>query len=396
MSRDETLTTDELRTQLRLIPQGSTVIVHYYSRNSDVRHVAQGTLRFSADQDVWVIEKAQGIKVRLPSGHSSVIRLITTAVGNGDDVEGDPAIGARSLAPSMRRERSASVHRQDLPPPRPQPNAAGPLMTQVPSTVELNPDDRQAQRAKPPSEDVIVSLVAQMKKQSEMIDRLLQQREAPPQPQPQPTSDRRAHAVGGDVATLLSMTDALQGRDVPTWRLAPSLVMPKYLQEKFIIFSIPHLLFRENPTTLMMEKVPCGQAFATYKTMLPTIKMQFPNHIAINFNAGSKSKHDHGMQVMSAEGTAGARAQLERSERMFADLLAKIDAVSIDDLPSSKIEWILYIDAGAAVMEIYATLAFGFNRGGAKVARAYQEHLALGKFDPSKLWPSEDFRVSKE
>jgi uncharacterized protein YdeI (YjbR/CyaY-like superfamily) len=49
-------------------------------------------------------------------------------------------------------------------------------------------------------------------------------------------------------------------------------------------------------------------------------------------------------------------------------------------------------DTRKARIRLYASLAYGFNRGGAKVATSHNTMINQGKFDPAKLWPDEDFR----
>jgi len=193
------------------------------------------------------------------------------------------------------------------------------------------------------------------------------------------------------------VSDALKGQDNPVWRLTQGLLLPRFIAEKFLIVSIPHLLFKEDPTTGMMVKVPNGTAVPTYKSILASCKLQFPNQVTITApsrTANSKEKQDVYTTTLTSEAVAGVRAQIERAERMFCMLLSTLDGIDADALPTSKPEWMLFIDAGVTVLDLYATLAFGFNKGGGKMAQAYSTAInSTGRFDPSKLWPDDsEFR----
>ena len=95
---------------------------------------------------------------------------------------------------------------------------------------------------------------------------------------------------------------------------------------------------------------------------------------------------------MSFEAPQGVFAQLDRAERMFNDLLLRLDQLnSATLLPSSKDEWRVFLDAGVGVLELYATLSKGFMKGGAKVAMAHNIAMeTTGRFDPPTLWPKDD------
>jgi hypothetical protein len=84
--------------------------------------------------------------------------------------------------------------------------------------------------------------------------------------------------------------------------------------------------------------------------------------------AAKRSSKEPTTGAMSNEGAAGVFAQVDRAERMFVDLLNRLDQVSDASLPSSKEEWRLFLDAGVAVEELYATLSHGFLKCGAKIA----------------------------
>jgi hypothetical protein len=196
-------------------------------------------------------------------------------------------------------------------------------------------------------------------------------------------------AIGSDVQSIMQLSDAMKGQDNPTWRLAAGLILTRFIPNRFKIFSIPHLLFKEDPVTLDMVKVPSGQAVALYESLLGKYKLTFPNMIATSAHRSSKGEPTG---AMSHEGSQGVFAQLERAERIFLDLLVRLDQLpNSERLPATKDDWRIFLDAGVSVLELYATLSRGFLKGGAKVAVAH--NLALettGRFDPPTLWPKED------
>jgi hypothetical protein len=196
----------------------------------------------------------------------------------------------------------------------------------------------------------------------------------------------------------MSLGDAIRGTDDPRWRVAPVLTMPKYLVDKFKIVSVPHLLFKEDAVTNRMLKLPNGEALKYYKAILPTCKMAFPNQNA-TVHSRQKGKYDQGPNAaLMIESADGVRAQLNRAERVFASLLEQLENQDASQLPSTREEWMTFIDAGATVLDLYATLAYGFMRGGSKVAQAYETSITTkGLFDPVKLWPDESqFRRKTE
>jgi hypothetical protein len=200
-----------------------------------------------------------------------------------------------------------------------------------------------------------------------------------------PTSDNpQAPPVhpGQDVASFLQLSDALRGHDNPVWRLAPGISLPRFIPEKFLIVSIPHLLYQEEPATGNMVRVPRGHAISKYRMTLPGAKLSFPNLVAYKTAQPNKPR---GKEDFDMDPTAGVRAQLERAERMFESALSRLDQAA--NLPTTKSEWLEYIDHGAMVLELYATLANGFKKGGGRVATSYSVHITtLGKYDPTKLW----------
>lgn len=190
-----------------------------------------------------------------------------------------------------------------------------------------------------------------------------------------------------DVNSLLRMSDALRGQGNPTWRIAAGLMLPRFIPEKLYIASIPHLLFQEDPQTGEMVKRPKGSAATVYKAMLPGMKLQFPNQIQMTV---AKQSNTRTTTDPTAEANAGVRTQLELAERIFHDLLQRIDQVDADKMPTTKTEWMIFIDASAQVLGHYATLARGFPKGGGKLIQAYNQSInSKGTYDPNKLWNGE-------
>jgi hypothetical protein len=158
------------------------------------------------------------------------------------------------------------------------------------------------------------------------------------------------------------------------------LILNRFLPEKYLIVSIPHLLFKDDCGE--MVRVPRGTAVPHYKSILSNCKLQFPNQVQIRSGAAGKDSRNN-----FEDPTIGVRAQIERAERMFCDLLSRLDSLdSISDFPSMKTGWMIYIDCGVQLLELYATLGFGFNKGGAKISTSYATAISTGKFDPVKLW----------
>ena len=120
--------------------------------------------------------------------------------------------------------------------------------------------------------------------------------------------------------------------------------------------------------------------------MLSNCKLQFPNQMIVK--TSSKNPKDDAIIGMTGEISAGVRAQIERAERMFTDLLTRIDEAK--ELPTTKSEWMIFIDAGASVLDLYSTLSNGFARGGGKLAQAYSKAISsTGRFDPVSLFQIE-------
>jgi hypothetical protein len=231
-------------------------------------------------------------------------------------------------------------------------------------------DDSYVEQVRPPQPRAEIEMMKQffdmMKQQQEqhaqqmnVVTTLMQQIAAPTNPRATERSQTQVLQpdVGSDINQLMFVGDAIRGTDDPRWRIAPGLTMPKYIVEKFKIVSIPHLLFKEDSATSRMVKVPKGEAMKFYKSILPNCKMAFPNQHAVAVSRG-KGKNDHGPNAaMTPESAEGVRAQLDRAERMFAALLEQLDHQDSSQLPSTREEWMIFIDAGASVLDLYATLA---------------------------------------
>lgn len=81
----------------------------------------------------------------------------------------------------------------------------------------------------------------------------------------------------------------------------------------------------------------------------------------------------------------------ERTERVFAELLKALDSAEERDLPTTKAEWLTFIDIGISVMSIYATHANGYPKGGARVSTSYPQVLyTYAKIDPVRLWQTDE------
>ncbi len=226
------------------------------------------------------------------------------------------------------------------------------------------------------------SMTTMMAQQNRMFQVLLE-RGLIPNSNSAPPAVQQQNVQQDDVGRLLMMTDALRGQDNPTWRLVGGLLLPRFIPEQFEIVSIPHLLFRENPVTGEMIRVPIGTALPHYRSILGNAKLKFPNQVNVRLPTNPKDSKHH----TSDDSSAGVRLQIDRAERMFVELLNKIDNTDTASLPSSKSEWMLFIDAGVLLLDLYATLAFGFIKGGAKLSNNYANMINTGgKFDPAKLW----------
>ena len=115
--------------------------------------------------------------------------------------------------------------------------------------------------------------------------------------------------------------------------------------------------------------------------MLTSAKIQFPNQIQSTSGNTKDDRFNHAA-------VDAVRLQLEINERVFVDMLQRLDKIETRFLPKTKSEWQSFIDMGALVLELYATLAFGYMHGGAKVIDSYSKAIMIGRWDPMSLFPN--------
>lgn len=342
-----------------------------------------------------VVSFGDGKKVTMKYTHPSDMDAIRTIVGTLNKIEDDRWVVRRSstsyvtvmfdnivsIDACVPSSRSHSEHREaaddvdvlDVQPTRPQPQAQQP-------SQEFNPATFMVEMMK------MMTMQHQQAMQSnQSMMEVLREVASMRQPAQPTTQEPPRIATGNDVASLMTMGDALRGTENPPWRLAPGLILPRYLPQKFHIVSIPHLLFKEDPRTGEMVKVPNGTALNNYFAMLANCKMQFPNQV--NFKLPKRSGDKKGKDDHQESNQQGIRAQIERAERALADLLGKLDETAASDLPTTKKDWMIFIDASVTVLEHYATLANGYQHGGGKLSHNYSIAITTtGKYDPTKLW----------
>ena len=354
------LSKEETIEKLTSIPIGSKITIKYHHvRDTDTIRSVTGVLLKRGD--VWMIKRSSTSYNIIPSDYIVVREVIV--------------IDSTSRSASVRRDEEMNYDEAD--------SAA--------------PFGEQRRPQQPPAEDNNF-MERMMKNQETMLEVMKSVMESRSLPQAAtPTTSQHQVAPGSDVATLLRMSDALRGQDNPTWRLAPGLLLPRFLPERFQIFSMPHLLFQEDPSTGEMVKVPKGTALMKYRSMLPSCKLQFPNQVTIKMPRNDKQKHDTIASALTPDAAAGVRAEIERAERMFADLLSRLDLLDAKDLPTTKNEWMIFIDAGVNILDFYSTMANGFIKGGSKLSQSYAATIfSTGKFDPVKLWQSESDSFPKQ
>ena len=267
---------------------------------------------------------------------------------------------------------------------------------QVLEASVLDASDAQRRPPQPPADfTAILSIMndqnnAMMHRMTQLIDSRLSSHTDRLPPPPTQSGQQGFN----DVSSILRMSDALRGQDNPTWRIAAGLILPRFVPEKLYIASIPHLLFQEDPLTGEMVKRPKGTAATVYRAMLPSMKLQFPNQIQMAVARSSNNRNATDFNPDSAN--AGVRTQLELAERMFYDLLQRLDQLDAEKMPGTKTEWLIFIDASAQVLGHYATLARGFPKGGGKLIQAYNQAInTKGPYDPNKLWAgdTDSFRM---
>lgn len=358
----------DVEAKLRSIRDGSTVSIRYFhSRDSTKIRKASGQLR-KRSEDEWVVLASSTQRLRFPNDDYLVISIDVLELATREPSQpfNDDAIDDEVVEVPSQNQR-------DQPPAEPS------------TPLQAQPSQQQAsqQQVVPVNQPVsFQQMLAMFESNMKTVVQLVESRipaatqpAALPTPQPQQPQD--------EITRLLLMSDALRGQDNPAWRLVPGLLLPRFVGERFHIVSIPHLLFQDVNSE--MVRVPPGTAVPHYRSILTNCKLQFPNQVQVRQQMSNNNK-DNRQQHMD-DGNAGVRAQLERAERMFCEHLSRLDQMdSMRDFPMTKAQWMPFIDIGAVVLELYATLGFGFAKGGAKIAVTYSASIAAGKFDPSKLW----------
>jgi hypothetical protein len=381
------LSDEQVRNLLRAFTEGTKLTIKYFNRGDpQTIQKANGEI-FASGEDSWILQRSSSSYNRFPNPDLAVTEIALYEAPRRS--RSRPHDESDASTPIIVDDSIAGMCVQL---PRPQP-VAEPART----PVQITPPSTQRSGEMTNSELMRFVFEAMSKQQSEhsaqiaaLTQAVLRQNEdraSVPHAQPQPAA--RA-TVGSDVQSIMQLSDAIKGQDNPTWRLAPGLILMRFIPNRFKIFSIPHLLFKEDPVTFEMVKVPCGQAVALYESLLAKYKLTFPNMIATtSAHRGSKTEPTG---AMSFEGSQGVFAQLDRAERIFNDLLLRLDQLnSATLLPSAKDEWRVFLDAGVGVLELYATLSKGFMKGGAKVAMAHNIAMeTTGRFDPPTLWPKDD------
>lgn len=355
------LTSQAVRDLCRSLPEGQRVRVKYvHNRDTSAVRTFRGALS-SADADDFLVRASSTSVIRIPSEDFIIISFESMS------------------AVSVARDDAEDVDRQ------PQQPTAERTQPQQAAAPDITAQLLELFRSQAAANERQLELLRQGQEEQSRLIRMSQLRnEAYRSEAPPPPPQQQAY---GDVEALLRVGDAIRGQDNPVWRLCPGLLLPRFLAEKFHIVSIPHLLFKEDPISLEMVRVPKGTAFTAYKAMLSNCKMQFPNQIVVKMAMRNPKGKDDTSGQATSETIAGVRAQMERSERMFSDLLLRLDQLDTKDLPNSKQEWMMFLDAGVAVLELYSTLANGFVRGGGKLSQAYSKAItSTGRFDPSALF----------
>lgn len=411
------LSFDAIKAKLASIEEGSQVTIKYERlRAPGTILTRRGTIFKSGS--AWVLKVTTTSAMRLPSEHAIVYdiqvtqgtsrsnsrrrhdefdeEVIASAIPMGEELQEASQFDATQVVveggtmtiigqPNTRRQREDDPTIEQLPERarqhQPRHQEESDLMKQVFTFMKI----QQEQHAQ------------QMTTMAKLVETIRQPQQVTAEPPQQQHPQGTQVVPGNDISQLMALGDAIRGTDDPRWRIVPGLLLPKYLIEKFKIVSIPHLLFKEDATTSLMVKLPRGEAIKYYKSILSNSKMAFPNQNAVS-TTRPKGKNDHASSGGNFDSSEGLRAQLERAERMFAALLEQLDQQGADNMPSTREQWMPFIDAGAQVLEIYASMAYGFLRGGAKVSVAYNQSITTkGTFDPAKLWPEEgNFRRKSE
>lgn len=346
------------------IGTGKKVIIKFcHPRDRDTVRVCRGELHRRPTG--WIVRRSASSYNVVPSKDSLVISI--------DELEGAP-----SRSTSQRRDDEAEA-----------------MVTAEPLGSGCDPEDRTPAQPAAPLHGTIDLQMQLLKMMQDQMQQHKEEMNALKQlvaSQRRPSDDVPDRRQASEVTTMFQIGEAIRGKDNPTVRLAHGLLIPRFLQPRFAIFSMPHLVYQFDPISGEKIKMTKGTAVAAYLTMLSSCKLQFPGQVAVA--AGKRprdTKHD---EKTPTDNDEAIRLQIEIAERVFVGLLSQLDQMNIDEMPSSRDEWMIFLDAGASLLALYATLAYGFVRGGARVTMAYNEAIhSGGTFNTAKLWSaSSEFR----
>jgi hypothetical protein len=366
-----------LHTLLDSVANGTGVKMKYFhNRDRDTIREAVGAIAKIAD-DEWVMKVAQDKILKFPNGDVTIFSAESLNRQPSTDVMRIADDESTTMGTTMLGESEQLSQRVRASSPSILENQRRP---QQPGTRDEFDDPAFLRR--------IIAVLSNTRASP------IQQAVAAPT-----KSSQNAITPGSDLQTFLIIGDALRGQDTPTWRLCSGVLLHRSVQPMFLIVSIPHLIFQEDEATNMMTKRPKGKALELYSS-LAHVKMQYPNQAITKYatkqHEGKKTA-PHGHQpILAVDASIGVRADLERSERMFVTLLGQLDQVDQHELPSSKKDWLLFLDAGVSVLSCYATLANGFIHGGAKISASYNRAIVKGKFDPAALWAETEAEFRKK
>lgn len=347
------MTDVQARRRFQAIADGSKVIVEaVHKRDTDNTRTIKGKLEHRNDD--FVVRRSATSYVVFPNDDFKIIYILVDR-------------GSRSA--SERRDTEGSAV-----------NADGGVLEQprrVQPAADLN--DK--------THDLYEMFVRQQESFTKMTEALMKSMGSNSNQQQrsdQQTDPQSATNPGMDVTRLMELRHAqLTGEDRPMWQLAEGLHLPKSIASKFMIVSIPHLLHKIDPITKRMVRKPMGSVLPEYLSILASCKMEFPGIAAVAPTPTSSRGKDAMTEHDSSE---GMRAEIARNEETFKQLLAQLDASAT--LPETVEQWIPFINVGVSLLASYATLAYGFKKGGAHVSLSFQQQYQIkGTFDPMKLWP---------
>jgi hypothetical protein len=183
-----------------------------------------------------------------------------------------------------------------------------------------------------------------------------------------------------EVTTSITSSLAARGRDVVLWRVAEGLIFNKFVEDRFKIFSIPHLVAADGGHN--------RNSVSLFESLLATAKHEYGGN---SVRAPQRPAPGDRRSVAGIDGThEGIRCQRSIAERRVSSLLRQLDVA--EQLPKSKPEWMLYVDAGADLMACYATAAVGFPSGGARIYGQYNAAVTNGYVDWARLWNAKSFQ----